>query len=159
MILLRSLKDNYKKITLSSIVVLMVWWIRNSAFNQEPGVRFPGGALFHKIKIKFKNLKYEIECCNRKKSKCEWDLDVRYAKERAPTFKVSRKKMTFQPVRYWHTWSWLYGHFETCSGLFLQGLLRSICLDVHENWFKKLFSIFGFKPQQNMALRFHNPTN
>ena len=55
MLLLRSLKDNYKKITLPSIVLLMVWWIRNSAFNQESGVRFPAGVLFHKIKLKFKN--------------------------------------------------------------------------------------------------------
>ena len=55
MLLLRSLKDNYKKITLPSIVALMAYWIRNSAFNQEFGVRFPAGALFHKIKLKFKN--------------------------------------------------------------------------------------------------------
>ena len=48
MLLLRSLKDNYKKITLPSIVVLMVYWIRNSAFNQESGVRFPAGVLLHK---------------------------------------------------------------------------------------------------------------
>ena len=48
MLLLRSLKDNYKKITLPCIVVLMVQWIRNSAFNQESGVRVPAGALFHK---------------------------------------------------------------------------------------------------------------
>ena len=55
MLLLRSLKDNYKIITLLSIVVLMVYWIRNSAFNQESGVRVPAGALFHEIKLKFKN--------------------------------------------------------------------------------------------------------
>ena len=55
MLLLRSLKDNYKKLTLPSIVVLMVKWIRNSAVNQESGVRFPAEALFHKIKLKFKN--------------------------------------------------------------------------------------------------------
>ena len=55
MLLLRSFKDNYKKITLPSMVVLLVQWIRNSAFNQESGVRFPAGALFHKIKLKFKN--------------------------------------------------------------------------------------------------------
>ena len=55
MLLLRSLKDSYKKITLPSIVVLMVLWIRNSAFNQESGVQVPAGTLFHKIKVKFKN--------------------------------------------------------------------------------------------------------
>ena len=55
MLLLRSLKDDYKKITLPSIVALMAYWIRNNAFNQESGVRFPAGALFHKIKLKFKN--------------------------------------------------------------------------------------------------------
>ena len=55
MLLLHSLKGNYKKITLPSIVVLMVWWIRNSDFNQDAGVRVPAGALFHKIKLKFKN--------------------------------------------------------------------------------------------------------
>ena len=55
MLLTRPLKDKYKKITFPSIVVLMVWWIRNGAFNQESGVRFPAGALFHKIKLKFKN--------------------------------------------------------------------------------------------------------
>ena len=54
MLLLRSLKDNYRKITPPSIVVLMVQWIRNSAFNQESGVRFPAGELFHEIKLKFK---------------------------------------------------------------------------------------------------------
>ena len=54
-LLLRSLKDNYKKITLHNIVVLIVKWIKKSAFNQNSGVRIPAGALFHKIKRKFKN--------------------------------------------------------------------------------------------------------
>ena len=82
LLLFCSLKDNYKKITLPSIVVRMVQWIRNNAFNQESGVRVPTGALFHKIKLKFKIPEYETECYDRKKSEC--DLDVRYAKERAP---------------------------------------------------------------------------
>ena len=67
MLLLRSLKDNYKKITLSSIVVLMVKWIRNSPFNQESGVRVPAGALYHNSSLKI--LEYETECCGRKESK------------------------------------------------------------------------------------------
>ena len=55
MLLLRSLKDNYKKITLPNVVVLMVQRIRNSAFNQESAVRVPAGALFHKITFKFES--------------------------------------------------------------------------------------------------------
>ena len=55
MLLLWFLKDSYKKITLPSVVVLLVLWIRNGAFNQESGVRVLAGAPFHNIKLKFKN--------------------------------------------------------------------------------------------------------
>ena len=47
----------------------------------------PGKALFHKIeKVGSKLLAYEIECCNRKKSKSELALDVRDAQQLALTF-------------------------------------------------------------------------
>ena len=55
MLLLGSLRDNYKKITLPCIIVQMVSWVRDSAFNQELRVRVLAGALFHKVKLKFKS--------------------------------------------------------------------------------------------------------
>ena len=61
-------------------------------------VRVLAGALFHKIeKTSLKILAYETEFCGRKKSKCEQDLYVRYAKDCAPILSLLIRPV-FRPL-------------------------------------------------------------
>ena len=86
----------------------------------------PGRSIFHKTdKPDFKILAYEIECCNRKRSNCEWDLDVRYAKERAP--KQIRNLVNFDPAN--------FGLSKIYQGNF-QSLCR-LALIPHQSFFGK----------------------